>query len=92
MFRRPRSRAWPDHDGGGLSVYELLCAMRPDMAGLPIIAIIEPDGHLAAIPVAVGILDDEPMAGVVKDMFGDLLEARAISKARASEEVSSGSR
>lgn len=64
-----------------MTAYEQLAAQRPEMDGMPIIAILEPDGHQAIIPMAAGILDDEPMRPVVVGAFADLLEARKISKA-----------
>lgn len=69
------------------SLYDQMTAGRPELTGLPLIAILEPDGHQAVVPVAVGILDDEPTRGIVMDMFSDLLTARRISKARGRPEA-----
>lgn len=63
-----------------MSAYEQLVAQRPELEGMPIIAILEPDGHQTVCPVAEGILDDAPMRKIVTEAFGDLLEARKISK------------
>jgi hypothetical protein len=49
---------------------------------MPIIAILEPDTHQAVCPVAVGILDDEPMRPFVLEAFTALLEAREVSRAK----------
>lgn len=65
-----------------MNLYEQLTAERPELRGMPVIAILEPDTHMAVCPVAVGILDDEPMRPFVMEAFTDLLEARKISKER----------
>lgn len=65
--------------------YEHLAASA-GVYGMPIIAILDPDGHMAVCPIAVGLLEDEPAKGLVVEAFSDLLEARLISKRRGAPE------